>query len=66
MSVNLSRESAEDREIGVHRHEELLAAIESGDLARALAALEAHGESRFLREDPAGAAEVGDIEPIDQ
>lgn len=48
MSVNLSRESAEDREIGVHRHEELLSAIESGDLTKALAALEAHGEQRFL------------------
>jgi DNA-binding GntR family transcriptional regulator len=53
MSVNLSRESAEDREIGVHRHEDLLAAIESGDVSLALAALEAHGESRFLRADPA-------------
>jgi len=55
MSVNLSRESAEDREIGVHRHEDLLAAIESGDLALALAALEAHGESRFLQDAPPGA-----------
>ena len=53
MSVNLSRESAGDREIGVRRHEELLAAISSGDLSRALAALEAHGESRFLQDDPA-------------
>jgi DNA-binding GntR family transcriptional regulator len=48
MSVNLSRESAEDKEIGVRRHEELLTAIESGDLAQALAALAAHGERRFL------------------
>jgi DNA-binding GntR family transcriptional regulator len=54
MSVNLSRESAEDREIGVRRHEDLLAAIESGDVDHALAALEAHGEQRFLR--PGGAA----------
>ncbi len=52
MSVNLSRESAEDREIGVHRHEELLHAIESGDLEKALAALAAHGELRFLRDSP--------------
>lgn len=59
MSVNLSRESAEDREIGVHRHEDLLAMIESGDLDRALAALEGHGESRFLEDLPPG-AEVGD------
>lgn len=48
MSVNLSRESAEDKEIGVRRHEELLTAIESGSLDLALAALEAHGERRFL------------------
>jgi DNA-binding GntR family transcriptional regulator len=55
MSVNLSRESAEDKEIGVRRHEELLRAIESGELARALAALAAHGERRFLAvERPAG------------
>jgi DNA-binding GntR family transcriptional regulator len=52
MSVNLSRESAEDREVGVHRHEDLLAAIESGDLSLALSALEAHGESRFLHDEP--------------
>lgn len=52
MSVNLSRESADDREIGVRRHEELLAAIESGDPQLALVALEAHGEQRFLRSDP--------------
>jgi DNA-binding GntR family transcriptional regulator len=56
MSVNLSRESAEDREVGVHRHEDLLAAIESGALDRALAALEAHGELRFLQgAQPTGA-----------
>jgi DNA-binding GntR family transcriptional regulator len=52
MSVNLSRESAEDKEIGVRRHEQLLTAIESGDLAQALAALAAHGERRFLELDP--------------
>jgi DNA-binding GntR family transcriptional regulator len=56
MSVNLSRESAEDKEQGVRRHEELLSAIESGDLPLALAALAAHGEQRFLLGDePAGA-----------
>jgi DNA-binding GntR family transcriptional regulator len=54
MSVNLSRESAEDREIGVHRHEELLSAIESGDLDLAMAALEAHGERRFLGDSAPG------------
>jgi DNA-binding GntR family transcriptional regulator len=52
MSINLSRESAEDREVGVRRHEELLTAIESGDLAKALAALAAHGEQRFLQLEP--------------
>lgn len=51
MSVNLSRESADDREIGVRRHEDLLAAIESGDVDRTLLVLEAHGEQRFLRVD---------------
>ncbi|HEX3874121.1 MAG TPA: GntR family transcriptional regulator [Solirubrobacteraceae bacterium] len=53
MSVNLSRESAEDREVGVRRHEELLDAIETGDLGQALAALAAHGERRFLAVDAA-------------
>ena len=52
MSINLSRESAADREVGVRRHEELLAAIESGELTRALAALAAHGERRFLQVEP--------------
>jgi DNA-binding GntR family transcriptional regulator len=52
MSVNLSRESAEDKEIGVRRHEELLTAIESGELGLALAALAAHGERRFLAVEP--------------
>ena len=51
MSVNLSRESAEDRDVGVRRHEELLTAIETGDLGQALEALAAHGELRFLREN---------------
>jgi DNA-binding GntR family transcriptional regulator len=51
MSVNLSRENAKDRQLGVRRHVELLAAIESGDLAKALTALNAHGERRFLRTD---------------
>jgi DNA-binding GntR family transcriptional regulator len=63
MSVNLSRESAKDREIGVHRHENLLAAIESGDLNQALAALEEHGESRFLVNEPPDAA-VPDGAPL--
>ncbi|ADP81156.1 GntR family transcriptional regulator [Pseudofrankia inefficax] len=49
MSVNLARESGTDRLAGVRRHEELLAAIESGDLSRALAALEAHGELRYFK-----------------
>ena len=53
MSVNLRRESVRDRELGVRRHEALLAAIESGDLAEALAALAAHGERTFLTDDPA-------------
>ncbi len=57
MSVNLSRESAADREMGVRRHEELLEAIESGDLDLALGALEAHGEQRFLRGD------IADLDP---
>jgi DNA-binding GntR family transcriptional regulator len=52
MSVNLYRESVEDQAVGVRRHQELLAAIESGDLAQALAALQAHGELRFLRPGP--------------
>jgi DNA-binding GntR family transcriptional regulator len=51
MSVNLSRESASDRELGVRRHEDLLTAIESGRLSLALAALESHGERRFLAVD---------------
>ena len=55
MSVNLSRETAADREAGVKRHEVLLAAIESGDLARAQAALDSHGEQRFLHADEDGA-----------
>jgi DNA-binding GntR family transcriptional regulator len=54
MSVNLSQEeSAADRAVGVRRHEDLLAAIESGDLGKALAALDVHGERRFLSESPA-------------
>jgi DNA-binding GntR family transcriptional regulator len=56
MSVNLSRESLEHQEIGAQRHEELLTAIESGDLAQALAALSAHGELRFLGVDPSDSA----------
>jgi DNA-binding GntR family transcriptional regulator len=52
MSVNLSRESAENKELGVRRHEELLSAIESGDLSLALDALAAHGEQRFLQNLP--------------
>ena len=55
MSVTLSRESDADRQLGVHRHEELLAAIESNDPQQALIALDAHGEQRFLR-DPLPAA----------
>lgn len=57
MSVNLSRESEADREVGVRRHEELFAAIESGDPQLALVALEAHGEQRFLRDDSAPAGD---------
>ncbi|HWH10035.1 MAG TPA: GntR family transcriptional regulator [Solirubrobacteraceae bacterium] len=60
MSVNLSRESAEDKEIGVRRHEELLRAIESGSLEQALAALAAHGERRFLAVEGAGGAGGGE------
>jgi DNA-binding GntR family transcriptional regulator len=52
MSVNLSRESVEHQEVGAERHEALLAAIESGDLDQALAALAAHGELRFLSTAP--------------
>ncbi len=51
MSVNLSRESAADREAGVKRHRDLLQAIESGDLDLALAAIETHGEQQFLRSE---------------
>jgi DNA-binding GntR family transcriptional regulator len=54
MSINLYRESLDDTEIGVRRHEELLAAIETGDLDMALAALAAHGERNFLPTDPHG------------
>lgn len=53
MSVNLRRESVRDRELGVRRHEALLAAIESGDLGEALAALSAHGERAYLSGDAA-------------
>jgi DNA-binding GntR family transcriptional regulator len=59
MSVNLSRESMEHQEIGAVRHEQLLAAIESGDLAEALAALAAHGELRFLGAGSPGDAKTG-------
>lgn len=52
MSVNLSRESEEHQQVGALRHEELLAAIETGDLDQALAALAAHGEHRFLGVTP--------------
>jgi len=52
MSLNLYRESVKDRKVGARRHEELLAAIESGDLSHALAALAAHGERRFLQVGP--------------
>ncbi len=57
MSVNLSRESEADRQIGVRRHEELFAAIECGDPQLVLVALEAHGEQRFLRADPRSVAD---------
>jgi DNA-binding GntR family transcriptional regulator len=49
MSVNLARESVTNRLAGVRRHEELLAAIESGDLSKALVALDAHGELRYFK-----------------
>jgi len=49
MSVNLSRETAADRAAGVKRHEDLLEAIASGDLARSLAAVDSHGERQFLQ-----------------
>jgi DNA-binding GntR family transcriptional regulator len=42
----------------VRRHEELLSAIESGDLSRALAALAAHGERRFLEPGTAPTGEA--------
>jgi DNA-binding GntR family transcriptional regulator len=58
MSVNLRRESVGGREIGVRRHEDLLAAIESGDLEQALAALAAHGERNFLPDERGRAGEV--------
>jgi DNA-binding GntR family transcriptional regulator len=51
MSVNLRRESVHDRELGVRRHQDLLAAIESGDVGQALAALSAHGERTFLADE---------------
>jgi DNA-binding GntR family transcriptional regulator len=59
MSVNLRREWSRDRELGIHRHEDLLTAIESGDRQEALAALAAHGERDFLRTDEG----VGDDTP---
>jgi DNA-binding GntR family transcriptional regulator len=62
MSLNLRRESVSDRELGVHRHQELLAAIESGDQREALAALAAHGERNFLPGDTDAAIENVDTE----
>jgi DNA-binding GntR family transcriptional regulator len=59
MSVNLRRESRSDRDVGVRRHEELLAAVESGDLSQALAALAAHGETNYLPVDAEEDAELG-------
>lgn len=61
MSVNLRREGVRDRELGVHRHQELLAAIEGGDLRKALAALAAHGERTYLPGDD----DVDDAAPFD-
>lgn len=48
MSINLSREATHSRMEGVRRHQELLDAIQSGDIEIALAAIDAHGEQRFL------------------
>lgn len=61
MSVNLRREWVRDRELGVQRHRELLAAIETGDLQKALAALAAHGERTYLPSDDG----VDDDAPLD-
>lgn len=49
MAANLRREAAlVGRQAGLHRHELLLAALESNDLATVLNALEEHGSRRFL------------------
>lgn len=52
MSINLAREAEQDTAVGVQRHETLLKAIESGDVSQALAALDEHGESKFLETLP--------------
>lgn len=47
-----TKSSPETLADNVERHRQLLAAVESGDLTRALAALEAHGHDRFLSAQP--------------
>ena len=49
MAVNLRREAeVAQAEDGVHRHERLIAAVESGDPAEVRAALESHGARTYL------------------
>jgi DNA-binding GntR family transcriptional regulator len=49
MAVNLRREAeVAQAEDGVHRHERLMAAVESGDPAEVRAALESHGARTYL------------------
>lgn len=60
MSLNLAREADHhDTETSVVRHETLLKAVESGDLARALVALDEHGESKFLETSAPRTVEAG-------
>ena len=49
MALNLRREATHvGTEVGLRRHEDLLIALESNDVATILAALEQHGQWRFL------------------
>ncbi|GIJ50433.1 GntR family transcriptional regulator [Virgisporangium aliadipatigenens] len=51
MALNLRREAESERPaVGVHRHERMLEALESGDPEKVLAELTAHEGDRFLRE----------------
>jgi DNA-binding GntR family transcriptional regulator len=51
MALNLRREAESERpQVGLHRHERLLAALESGDADRVLGELTAHEGDRFLRD----------------